>query len=179
MDPVALSHNDAQGRSADTELGRRSTWGLTYMAPTELSIRPHSNIIFPVLKNGTLTALLNVASKGEVCAPWSLCPSTPTSGHTSLCVVTLPCTLCGLNPQDRLLHIQCKETGSQQGMETSRVLHGPAGTTGMESTDASAPGLTPLPPARLANTIQARSISGQELSWPPVHQGLWSQTAWV
>lgn len=95
------------------ELGWRSTRGLTYVAPTELSNRPHSNTTFPVLKNGTLTALLNAASKGGVCAPWSLCPSTPTSGRISLCVVTLPCTLCGLNPQDRLLHLQCKETGSQ------------------------------------------------------------------
>lgn len=95
------------------ELGWRSTWGLTYMALTELSNCPHSNTIFPILKNGTLITLLNVASKGKVCAPWSLCPSIPTSGRTSLCVVTLPCTMCGLNPQDRLLHLQCKETGSQ------------------------------------------------------------------
>lgn len=70
VDPVALGHNDVQGgrRAGDTELGRRSTWGLTYMAPTELSNHPLSNIIFPVLKNATLTALLNAARKGEVCA---------------------------------------------------------------------------------------------------------------
>lgn len=39
----------------------------------------------------------------------------------------------------------------------SWVLHGPAGTTGTESSDASTPGLTLLPPAQLANTIQART----------------------
>ena len=86
-------------------------------------------------------------------------PSTLTNGHTSLCVVTLPCTLCGLNPQDRLLHtVQGNWKSARDGDKLGVTRASGDDRHGeQESSDASTPGLTLLPPARLANTIQART----------------------